>query len=549
MNRLNIIIAAAVLFFQSAFSQTGEGELLRNGGFEEGFGTNGISLGWQDDSGWAHVQVRYSPETSKTYSGRTAQKIECLSFESGAVQFRQGGKKLKAGESFKIRLALKGELQSLVEIQIRKMDKPYTTYFSYYARVGPEWKLFEFDGQAEESDDRALFMIRLSSAGTLWLDEASLVSMGSGDMPELRLSPRDGRIPETYFGMHVHQALERFPIVPFKTLRLWDAGTAWPNLEKEKGVWDFSKLDAIVERCQKEGVDIILGLALSPKWASARPNEKSAYNKNPASGNDTGWAAEPARLEDWQDYVKTMGERYKGKIRHYEIWNEVNEKGFYSGTADKLIELTREAFQILKAIAPENKILSPSVVGNPAYFELLQRKGMSRWSDIASYHFYNWDHPEKMIANGKFLASLVSTPPLGPKPLWNTESGWYIESHLQKIDSAFGVNNEKFNLLSFSEAGDLIIRSCILFWALGVDRNCFYAWDNGRMGLVERDGSLKPTAKAYEVAVQWLKGKILRECFRNTQGVWAAKVEAPDGKESWILWTQRGETTWTPPSS
>ena len=63
-----------------------------------------------------------------------------------------------------------------------------------------------------------------------------------------------------------------------------------------------------------EMVDLVLTLALSPTWASARPTEASPYFK--------GSAAEPGDIRQWEDYVRTVAERYKGRIMLYEIWNE-----------------------------------------------------------------------------------------------------------------------------------------------------------------------------------------------------------------------------------
>ena len=50
-----------------------------------------------------------------------------------------------------------------------------------------------------------------------------------------------------------------------------------------------------------EGNGPLLVLAHSPAWASARPDERNAYKP--------GMAAEPARMDDWRNYVRMVGQR------------------------------------------------------------------------------------------------------------------------------------------------------------------------------------------------------------------------------------------------
>ena len=67
----------------------------------------------------------------------------------------------------------------------------------------------------------------------------------------------------------------------------------------EKNKWDLKLLDDYVDKSEETGVSLLLPLGLSPTWASARPEESSAYNQ-------PGWAAEPQDLNDWRNYVRTI---------------------------------------------------------------------------------------------------------------------------------------------------------------------------------------------------------------------------------------------------
>ena len=97
--------------------------------------------------------------------------------------------------------------------------------------------------------------------------------------------------------MHIHHAggTTAWPGVPVPEWRLWDARVSWPQIEPRKSQWDFRTLDAYLALAKEHDSDVLLPLGLSPQWASARPNEKSAYQP--------GFAAEPSDTELWRDYV------------------------------------------------------------------------------------------------------------------------------------------------------------------------------------------------------------------------------------------------------
>src|SRR5437899_7225230 len=125
-----------------------------------------------------------------------------------------------------------------------------------------------------------------------------------------------------------------WPRVSFGSWRLWDAYVVWPNVEPQKGQWDFSHLDGYISLAESHSVEILLPLGLTPAWASSRPKEKSGY--------EPGNAAEPRNISDWSEYVREVATRYKGRIHAYEIWNEPNLSDFFSGRPDTMLELARE---------------------------------------------------------------------------------------------------------------------------------------------------------------------------------------------------------------
>ena len=172
-------------------------------------------------------------------------------------------------------------------------------------------------------------------------------------------------VPLTYFGLHIHRADAgtAWPNVPFGSWRLWDAYVGWAQLEPERGKWDFTRLDKYAAMARITKTDLLLPLAMTPRWAAARPDEPSPYKP----GN----SSEPASLVDWENYVATVAERYKGRIMHYEVWNEPSDKSHFTGNLESLVRLTCAAYRVLKKIDPGIQVVSPASAGGGRHLEYL----------------------------------------------------------------------------------------------------------------------------------------------------------------------------------
>ena len=374
---------------------------------------------------------------------------------------------------------------------------------------------------------------------------AAAVTRSGFATAEVYLNANQGPVPPVYFGMHIHDAAaDAWPAVPFGTWRLWDAGVAWPNLEAREGEWHFERLDDYVKYAKAHGVEILLPLGLTPRWASARPDEPSAYD-------EPGWAAEPRRLADWRAYVRRVAQRYRGAVRYYEIWNEPNVKRFYSGSIERLIELTRATREELKAVDPAAVLVSPSYV-DPTGLKQLDEflaKGGGKYVDVIGFHFYaTSEKPEDMLAMIHRVRAVMEKRGAAGKPLWNTETGWLIGNSRGPIDPVKVGFPRDTPVLTPEEAAGYVARALILTWAAGVNRLYWYAWDNKAMGLSEEAGkTLKPAAHAYRRIYQWLDGATVNFCRGAAKGIWECQLTR-GGDRAWVVWTSAGQSRWTPPS-
>jgi hypothetical protein len=378
--------------------------------------------------------------------------------------------------------------------------------------------------------------IQKASAGILlvFFSFCFLQSPASAQKPIAPLRPPDSPIPLQYFGMHFHRLASTTPWpenVQLGGWRLLDAYVHWPNLEPTRDKWDFEKLDLYVKLAEQHHVTLMLPLVFTPQWASARPNEPSSF----VPGN----AGEPKDMADWQNYVRTVATRYKGRIHEYEVWNEPNLKEYYTGSIPQLVEMARIAFTTLKEIDPSVTVCSPSPTAmyGVDWLDRYLKAGGRSYADVIGYHFYvNPNAPETMVPLIREVQEVMERNGVSNKPLWDTETGWAIQNKQSLVRAASGTG---FNSVVLSEelASSYLARSYVLSWASGVSRFYWYSWDNKIMGLTEEDGkTIKLPAQAYREVENWLIGARMTSCRSDEAGTWVCEIARNKGYRGWIVW-------------
>jgi hypothetical protein len=350
------------------------------------------------------------------------------------------------------------------------------------------------------------------------------------------LRPPASPIPPTLFGLHIHHAgtTTPWPSITFGTWRLWDANVVWANLESQKGKWDFRNLDKYVSLAEEHRVEILMPLGMSPSWASERPREAPAFRP--------GSAAPPKDMKDWGDYVRALATRYKGRIHYWELWNEPNDKVFYTGSIPNMVALAKAAHTILKQVDPSNELVCPSAtygMAGTSWLDSFLKAGGGDYTDIIGYHFYVMpEKPEAMVPLIEKVKQVMDQNGAGGKPLWDTEVGWYIQSG---VSGAKGPSPAQ-HPLSPREATGVVARAYILSWATGISRLFWYDWDSDTMGLTEPGGKTrKPAAYSYYMTEKWLIGARMVSCNSVNSGTWVCHITRDGGYNGYIVWNGNGE--------
>jgi cellulase (glycosyl hydrolase family 5) len=283
------------------------------------------------------------------------------------------------------------------------------------------------------------------------------------------------------------------------SIRLWDDGVKWAQVETSKGVYDWAKLDTWISKAQAQGVDVLYTIGDTPKWAGSIPKG------SPCGPNGQYSCSAPTDVKTdgtgtdkyFSDFMTALVKRYKGQIAYYELWNEPDCKCFWSGTTAQLVRMGQDAAAIIRANDSAAKILSPSAHGPTmkSWFDDYVAAGGAANFDIVNAHLRgttttNKD-PESFLTMYDDVTAETSKRNLTKLPIWDDEHG-IREGEMTDPDKLAGH----------------VARSVILRAGVGLQRQYIYTWDdNPPYGLQGND-----SGTAWDTVAGWLIGHTISPC-------------------------------------
>ncbi len=321
-------------------------------------------------------------------------------------------------------------------------------------------------------------------------------------------------------------------------------GLTWHRVERVQGTFDFTHPDAEIAAAEAHGVELLGMLAYGNPWASARGQaEQDPYYP-------------PDDPADFARYAGAMAERYAGRVRRWEIWNEQNAGYRFwkhppavDGEPDRYGELLVATQAAIAAADPVAQVgfgglfyLPQVIIGAEDFLEQAYAAvpELGAAFDALAYHpyaYYPPRHPPEFHGERVFnidhyavdetarrMRAIVEANEGRAKPLWVTELGW------PSLD------------LSPETQARYITRAALLLWSEGVELYCVYTWQDsgerdvpweGYFGLHDPEGTPKPAAQAF---------RTLAELFGSARFVRreAARYDLPAGVH--LLGFAAGET-------
>ena len=343
---------------------------------------------------------------------------------------------------------------------------------------------------------------------------ATLIQSTAGIAPAAPVAAIGTKAPPRYpeMGVQFHamwsdytnaqrkKVLDKMAAAGVKWVRV-DVG--WSSLQEEGrdtlSQWQLDLLDNVVKQARSRHIKVLATLWRTPDWANA----------------GAGVLAPPLDATDYGNVAELLARRYEGRIAAWEVWNEPNLRGFFTGDPADYVALLKSAYAHIKRGDPNATV----VLGAPSYndtgwLEKIYEAGAAGHFDVMATHPYQGmadyapDYPDDgniwWLTHTPAVRDLMKKYGDGDKKIWFTEFGW--SSHPNEE----GVENWKRGV-SLQQQGRYLVRTLKL-----VARNYPYVtkvfWYNERnrdsgdvqldnYGLLNRDLSPKP---AYRMMKRFL---------------------------------------------
>ncbi len=182
-----------------------------------------------------------------------------------------------------------------------------------------------------------------------------------------------------------------------KTIRLQGG---WAKTEKEKGKYDFSWLDQIIDDAKARGLNILLETGYG----------NSIYKGGGGTDLSGGFPSSDEALSAWDRWVEAMATRYKDRVRDWAMWNEpdINKKHTYAD----IVAINIRTAEIIRRIIPTARIAglslaskSPKVLSG--CLEILKEQGKIELFDWFIYHGYTYNPDDAYQSVEELKATLA----------------------------------------------------------------------------------------------------------------------------------------------
>ena len=303
----------------------------------------------------------------------------------------------------------------------------------------------------------------------------------------------------------------------------------WQQIEPfEKRGFDWRELDKIVAAVNGAGLNLLLSIVKAPEWA--------------LGDREHGPPGDPL---DFEDFMRELAGRYRGRVQAYELWNEANlsrEWGYGRIDAGEFVELLvagrrgakagdPAALTIGGALTPAGDVNLPDQRVQAVddlrflrqmyvYRNGLVRQGFDAWGmhpggfnnapdqPIGSPRGEGWNgHPSFYFQRFTQHREVMEEFGDGDKPIWLTEFGWSTANANPAY--GYGKDNSEPDQARFLADAFRIVRarfdyiSHMFVWNLNFQQVVGPEDEKYPFGVLNPDGSARP---AYDALAAMPKG-------------------------------------------
>ena len=269
-----------------------------------------------------------------------------------------------------------------------------------------------------------------AAAGSACDDKDTVNQVLKGYTPLGRLQPRSSdQIAGSYWGIQAgafdEKTLSMAKAIGVKWTRVL---FGWGGVETEKGRFDWSRSDETVDALLRFGITPFVTLTNGNAMYTGvgrydDPKLAAIYGDSPAPPLDD------ATRSAWLVFVEHAIERYKDRIRYWEVWNEPNHRKYWGAPPDgadygKLVKVT---VRKIRELHPDAKIIAGSTASiSPGFCDKFLAHCEPEQIDIMSFHNYG-TRPENRVYRMAELKEVLDKYNPGFE-IWQGECGMASQS-------------------------------------------------------------------------------------------------------------------------
>ena len=179
----------------------------------------------------------------------------------------------------------------------------------------------------------------------------------------------------------------------------------WMGIETAKGVYNWSFMDSVVDAATARNIKVFMTVGYSPQWASRGDGRADGSKNDVPTGNH------------YAEYLAATVNRYKDRVKHFGLWNEVNLDNFWEGNAQEYVDIiVKPGYNAIHDNCPDCFALGPELAHIGEYDDWLNNilSAAADKFDIITHHIYHkFEENGQTVWDGDSFLNALETPRFG----------------------------------------------------------------------------------------------------------------------------------------
>jgi len=198
---------------------------------------------------------------------------------------------------------------------------------------------------------------------------------------------------------------------------------SWREIEATKGKYDWTQIEDTLKYCRRyPQIRPYLLVVNTPGWART-------------DGQPSHLPPVESAIPQWKEFCRALAERYRGLVKHYEIWNEQNGFGWEVppfNQFDKYLPILQAAYEGIKQGNPDATVslggLDDAAGNSPIFTKGCYKLRLSDYGNARLWDAFG-DHPygdaASMMAKLRAIKGIAAGYGDCDLELWLTEYGFH----------------------------------------------------------------------------------------------------------------------------